>query len=367
MSAQLDITAGSCKPEPGRGWLWQYRINGRPMKARGATRPLAKAARDAQIEAARADGGADRTLKLSGLAEAFVASRGVRASSTVASYHRAVGHLIDTVGDMPVADLGLAHVERVLSAMANAGRRASTLGWWRKAINPPLAWAVAHGHLKANPLAGVKVATFGAADSEAPRFLDLTDTVLLTKYLRADPRDSHVACLLMLHAGLRISEALGLLWADVDTDARTIVVRRQADGRGGFAPRLKTRTSGRTLTNLPTMLTNALAEHRAAHPDATLVCTTSASERRELTKTRAPRGVQYALAMACERAGVANVNPHGLRHTAGSMVYEATGNLAKVAAFLGHTDLVLVTRLYVHDVTTDDVGAKVDALLAGLS
>ena len=365
MSAQLDITTGSCKPEAGRGWLWQYRIDGKPMKARGATRPLAKAARDRQIEAARQAGTADRTLMLSGIVPAFIDGRGVRAEATVAKYHRAVQRLTDTVGDMPVADLTREHVERVLSAMARDGQRASSLGAWRKALNPVLAWAVDHGKATTNALAGVKVGTFNAADSAAPRWLDLTDTVLLTKYLRADLTDPHVACLLMLHAGLRISEALGLAWDAVDLDARTIVVRQQSDTHGGTTPKLKTRTSRRTLTNLPLMLMNALREHRAAYPDAVLVCTGKLTKRRGATNPLAQRGVQQSLKLACERAGVASCNPHGLRHTAGSMVYEATGNLTKVAAFLGHVDLVLVTKLYVHDVSDIDTGSLVDDLLGG--
>lgn len=373
MSTTLDITAGSCKPEAGRlgpdgkpMWLWQYRINGRPMKARGANRKLAAAARDAQIKAAQAGAAADRTAMLSGLVELFVSRRGVRAEATVVRYHRAVDRLVVEVGDKPVADLTRDDIELVMSRMAAAGIKASTIGAWRKALNPVLQWAVDHGKATANPLAGVKVATFNAADSEAPRFLDLTDTVLLTKYLRADLTDPHVACLLMLHAGLRIGEALGLAWADVDIEGRTITVRQQATEHATLTPKLKTRSSRRTLTNLPRMLMAALDEHRQAHPDAVLVCSTKATKRRALTTPLARRGVQQSLRMACERSGVAYVNPHGLRHTAGSLLYEATRNLTKVAAFLGHVDLVLVTRLYVHDTTDVDTGALVDQLMGEL-
>lgn len=363
----LDITAGSCRPEAGRGWLWQYRINQRPMKARGATRAEAKAARDAQIRAAEADAAADRSTTLSGLVELFVSRRGNRNEATVRKYHHAVERLVIEVGDKPVADVTRDDIELVMSRMAASGLRASTIGAWRKALNPVLAWAVDHGKATANPLAGVKIGTFNAADSKAPRFLDLTDAVLLTKYLRADLTDRHVACLLMLHAGLRIGEALGLAWSDVDIEGRTITVRQQATMRSTVTSTLKTRSSRRTLRNLPTMLTSALAEHREAHPDAVLVCSTTATKRREVGTPLARCSVQDALLRACERSGVAYVNPHGLRHTAGSLLYEATGNLTKVAAFLGHVDLVLVTRLYVHDVSDIDAGALVDALMGELS
>lgn len=371
MADGVTYTEGNLAREASRGgYLLQYRLTTaagtRPMKARGKTAEACYAKRREQVEAAGRQHVVDTTLPVSEAVTRFVAGRGVRAHSTVVKYHRAAKRLTDVVGDKPIRAVDRSDIELVLSGMATAGMKQSSLAAWRKALAPVFGWAEDHGHITSNPLAKVKVATFGAADSQAPRFLDITDAAILTKYLRADLSDPHVACLLMLHAGLRLGEALGLHWDAVDIEGRTITVRAQTDGRGSTTAKLKTRSSTRVLRNLPAVLMSALAAWKQQAPDdALLVCTTTATKRRAISTPIAQRGVQEALRLACGRAGVDYVNPHGLRHTAGSLLYVATGNLATVARFLGHRDLVLVTRLYVHDVTDTDTGAMIDRLMEG--
>jgi integrase len=67
-----------------------------------------------------------------------------------------------------------------------------------------------------------------------------------------------------LTMGLRIGEASGITWADVDLDARTLKVRQQVQafkqGKPALEP-LKTQNSRRTLT-LPTLVVDALKAHR---------------------------------------------------------------------------------------------------------
>ncbi|KTS34243.1 hypothetical protein NS228_05160 [Methylobacterium indicum] len=57
---------------------------------------------------------------------------------------------------------------------------------------------------------------------------------------------------------------------------------------------------------------------------------------------------------AIERAGVKGLTIHDLRRTAGERVYRATGDIAAVSRFLGHANIELTKRYYLH-VTPDDV------------
>lgn len=365
----MNVTEGSLTYEAAHDrYLLQYRIDGRKMKARGKT-PSAAYARKAEQVATAKRGPAEPQRGAGTLTAAlddYLAERGRPRPSTLRGYRDAVARFVETVGDKPVADITRGDCRKVLAAMALADYRTSSLGTWRRSMSPIFRWAVDDGRMAANPLTGLRVDGFGARESDAPAYLeDVADITRLTKYLRADLSGPHVAHLLMLYAGLRISEALGLAWDDVDTTARTIVVRQQADGRGGLTEHLKTRSSRRTLTDLPATLMEALdAWRELADPRAVLVCTGKATQRRTLDRTLAPRGVQESLRLACERAGVPRVHCHGLRHTAGSLMYRATADLTAVADFLGHADLQLVTRLYVRRVGRRDAGALVDALLA---
>lgn len=55
-----------------------------------------------------------------------------------------------------------------------------------------------------------------------------------------------------------------------------------------------------------------------------------------------------------ERAGVTGLTIHDLRRTAGERLYRATGDIAAVSRFLGHANIELTKKYYLH-VTPDDV------------
>jgi integrase len=63
--------------------------------------------------------------------------------------------------------------------------------------------------------------------------------------------------------GVRVSEALGLRWEDVDFEAREIRVRGQLDREGKYQ-RPKTKAGVRSMPLLP-VLEAALREHRKNH------------------------------------------------------------------------------------------------------
>lgn len=340
-------------------WLLQYRVDGRPMKARGATKADALAKRDARVFALGGELPAGSSvLSLSRSLHAYLTSAGRVRPATLKNYRAAWARLIDELGDCPLDAVTGEQLERILSAMAQDGAAESTMRAWRKSVHPVFAWATVHGKIPTNPWAQVRrLDKFRAVKRDAPEPLERDDAATLSKYLRAELSGPHVALLLMLHAGLRIGEALGLRWADIGPGM--IRVRQQADG----AP-LKTDSSRRDVTAVPSFLFDVLDDWRAQCPnDAVLVCTPTATARRALTDSLARRGVQEALRLACERAGVRRIHCHGLRHTAGSELYRVTGDLTLVAGFLGHGSLVLVTTLYVKSTGRTDARALLDAEL----
>jgi integrase len=122
------------------------------------------------------------------------------------------------------------------------------------------------------------------------------------------------------YAGLRVSEALGLRWRDVDLKAGTVTVTCQLSPSGVRVP-LKTLASGATVPILPPLSTELrahrvrLAERSLArvHPDA-LVFTTSRG------KPQGARNALRAVHAAGEAAGLNGdgrqlVGLHDLRHS----------------------------------------------------
>jgi integrase len=146
-----------------------------------------------------------------------------------------------------------------------------------------------------------------------------------------------------LFSGLRISEALGLVWGDIDRDRSLIRVRFQLS-RSGKRVELKT---GKGLRDVVLMdaLAKRLRDARLAAPfsddahpvfataNATAVSTRNAS--RQFARTTAELGLD-------------KVTFHTLRHTFASMLIAQGRDAAFVADQLGHEDPAFTLRTYVH-------------------
>jgi integrase len=48
------------------------------------------------------------------------------------------------------------------------------------------------------------------------------------------------------------------------------------------------------------------------------------------------------------------LTPHELRHTCGTLLYQETKDIYHVSRFLGHSDIGITTKIYVHSIIQDD-------------
>lgn len=133
--------------------------------------------------------------------------------------------------------------------------------------------------------------------------------------------DERVFLLLAGLGGLRNAEARAARWADLDWSAGTLLVR----GKGGRVRRVY----------LPR---DVLRELRAAR---------ERSPGEWVLRWRDPDVLRSHLKALCGRAGVPYEGRgfHGLRHTAGTLLYRRTRNLDDVARHLGHAQLE-TSRVY---------------------
>lgn len=152
---------------------------------------------------------------------------------------------------------------------------------------------------------------------------------------------------LLSQTGLRISEGLGLRWADVDTAGRRVRVRQRVrNGRAG-APKSD---RGRREVPVSRELARELAELRLASPwsgDADLVFAGETGE------PRWARGCYRWFKAAAERAGVRWAGFQALRHTAASSWLAAGVSLAVVSRLLGHADPTFTLRVNVRALPSD--------------
>ncbi|MFX0538819.1 tyrosine-type recombinase/integrase [Ornithinimicrobium sp. Y1847] len=172
------------------------------------------------------------------------------------------------------------------------------------------------------------------APRRLPRILEPVEAVALFAALRTE-RDRAMVTL-MLHAGLRRCEVLGLRFVDVQPgDGRVFV----AEGKGGHQ---------RIVPVVPAFFTHLaayLAQERPTGTDAESVFVVLKGPTRGRRLTAA--GLDEVLAGARRRAGLSHASCHELRHTCFTRLREAGMSLEAIQAQAGHANLD-TTRIYLH-------------------
>ena len=177
----------------------------------------------------------------------------------------------------------------------------------------------------------------------------------------------------MLFAGLRIGEVLGLRWESVDFAGGFIQVQQQL-GRDRQLSDLKTDKARRDVILIP-QLAKTRREHRmeSRHKEPTDFVF-PAPDGRGRGQRSATRGVERTLT----RAGLdgKGISSHNLRHTFASvLIVKLKLDPVQVSAQLGHSRPTTTMRFYAHlfdkarhaDEVPDRLAAGFGSLLAALS
>ncbi|MFZ5591215.1 MAG: site-specific integrase [Bacillota bacterium] len=160
-------------------------------------------------------------------------------------------------------------------------------------------------------------------------------------------------CLLAV-TGMRLGEALGLQWNDVDWEKGTVTVQRSVNvQKREVKPDTKTAGSRRTLP-LDAETLNVLQQLYTREKKGkvqslqrnTLVFHAENDPSRPLRE----KAVRLTLARALAAAGLPHIRVHDLRHTAGSLLVAAGVPLPTVAEFLGHSSPATTAAVYAHAV-----------------
>lgn len=189
-------------------------------------------------------------------------------------------------------------------------------------------WARTESLIEANPMEGIgKVQEVGTG----PRWLtgEEQQALLHAVQQHRNPRDEALIKLL-LHTGLRVSEASNLRLSDIEIcePKGQLMVR---DGNGSRDRVIRLERDAR----------RALAAYLEVRPDAPHDYLLVGKQKRPLR----PWGIQYVAKKYAYRAQLDDVTPHTLRHTFGKNLISAGIPLDTVATLLGNKSLN-TTRMY---------------------
>lgn len=194
-----------------------------------------------------ADGARGWLAMFEGLVE-----RGSRSPSTLDLYRDAVErHVVPGVGALRLGEVNTARMDRFLQAVLEE-KGYATAKLCRTVLSGLCGWLVRRDGLSVNPVRDVT--PLEADRDRTARALSVGEISDWLAILDADPdatrKDLPELARFILATGLRLGEALGVRWSDIDMDRGVVNVERtviRIKGKGLRASRLKSKTSYRVL------------------------------------------------------------------------------------------------------------------------
>lgn len=260
-------------------------------------------------------------------------------------------HIEPAWGRVPLAEVTPTDVAAWLGRLTASGLAAASVRYAHRVLSLALAYAVLDGRLSRNPAEGVPLPR---AKAKPKRFLTHAEVARL-----ADECGRYSTLIYVLgYTGLRWGEVAALQVADLDLMRRRITVQRAMAEVGGRAVVGTPKDHERRDVPVPAFLVDELAQLVAGRvPDALVFPAPGGGF---LRNGNFRRNVFDA---AAERAGVDDMTPHGLRHTAASLAIAAGATVVLVQRMLGHSSPTVTLNVYSH-LFADDLDTVADRLHA---
>jgi integrase len=288
--------------------------------------------------------------------------------------------IVPHIGKVKLRALTPVHLRKLYATLQTeprAGRRGKeplaprTVGHAHRVIHAALEQAARDG------LVGRNVASLVSPPKVPHAEITTLSSAQVRALLTAAQGDNLEALIVLaVTAGLRQGEMLGLKWADIDTDAGTLSVRRSlapvASGELIFQEP-KTARSRRTIT-LTRAAISALKAHRVRQTEERLRAI--GWEHGDMVfpdaigRPQHPSNVSLDWRALRDRAGLpASFRFHDLRHTAASLALSAGVPITTVSEMLGHANTAITLAIYAHAVPGSQQAAAdaMDAVLSAAS
>jgi integrase len=258
-------------------------------------------------------------------------------------------HIIPTLGRVKLARLTAAHIQSLYAQKLRDGLAPATVRLTHAVLHRALDQAVKFNLLPSNPAERV----------DPPKVRQDEITPLGSEQARAlldaaKGERLEALYIVALTVGLRIGEALGLKWSDIDWDAGTLRVNRQLQrytGKGLVFVEPK-HSSRRTIT-LPQSALMALRSHRKRQLEEELRATDYEDSGLVFaTQTGKPLDARNVankhFKPLLKRAALPDIRFHDLRHTCATLLLSRGTHPKYVQELLGHKSIKLTLDRYSH-------------------
>lgn len=273
-----------------------------------------------------------------------------RQESTVREYERRLrSYVIPAIGAIKLSQLTVLHVEDMLDALAESGLARSSLQGTKNALSAMLADAVRTRSIAVNVASGAMLPDVAPRPSKPHATVDQVAALLES----ADGSVLHDLLVVLAFTGVRIGEALGAAWSDIDLDLPVWRVGRTTtlDRAGRLIVRDRTKTGDARILPLPPAAVEALRSQKLAVAAQRLRVGPNWQENglvfpSAVGTPQDPRNLRKPfrdLASACGFPG----SFHELRHFYAS-VSATEVSIASLSKILGHKRQATTTDTYGH-------------------
>lgn len=341
---------GSGSKREVRPGVWQLRAGGRSSTFVGT-------GKEAERELARlvaVGDGSRRPASVPTLTELLAQwqSTARLESSTQTTYGHVLAHLPAKFGAQRIDRLTLRDFDKLYADLERQGVGAPTIRKLHTILSAALTRAVRWQMIAAHPARGAQLPR---VVTKPKRLLSADQlSAVLTEAQRSLDGEAFVR--LAIATGGRRGELIALRWDDVDLDAGTITISRalRADrsAKGTKTETVRTVPIDPGTVDVLRRWRKAQLE-RALHVGSGVVANGFVlSHAPDCSQPWSPLSTSRRWVRLAERAGVAGVNLHALRHTHVSMLIRAGVDVATVSTRAGHSRPTTTLNMYTH--VTDD-------------
>lgn len=170
----------------------------------------------------------------------------------------------------------------------------------------------------------------------------------IEKYILNNKLYYHYGIIIALYTGLRIGELLALTWQDVDLKAKTIDVSKivysvtENHKTNTYIDSPKTEEGNRVIS-IPQKLVPIFKELKEYQKNSSQFVISRATG-----KQIKVRVYQQSFTNLLKKINLKHHGFHSLRHTFATRAMECGGNMKTLSAILGHSDVTVTLKSYVH-------------------
>ncbi len=286
--------------------------------------------------------------------------------TTQATYeNRIYGHIIPSVGKIPLSKLTQNDLQQFYAKLKRTGRKVNVelkgtgvsdrmVRSCHALCRSSLEKAVEEGLITRNPSIGCKLPPKKNGEMKV-----LTQTEIVRLLNQAYDEGYYEMFLLELTTGMRRGEILGLKWRDLNLETGELNIKRQLTTKGISVP--KTKSSIRTILLPPDMLDLLREMKKTAKYDWIFPSPVKEGEPRN------PTAITKRFRIMLERARCKHVRFHDLRHTFATMALENGMDVKTLSAMIGHVSSETTLNIYSHvtDTMRAQAAVKIDREIGG--